>query len=149
MRLKRFSLIIVLLFSVCAVYAQGTEVDVIIQNSCPSTCGYHIDITLHQPDAQPYTGSLSYNISASSTNTMHLEFDDVDICIDEITCTYLDTDTSCTTSTTLDVKCYDALYPSDAIAPYNDQTRKCYTFDYYSFNNPNSCKYLYYYFAIY
>ncbi|MCF8373838.1 MAG: hypothetical protein K9H64_19605 [Bacteroidales bacterium] len=150
MILRKFSLVIALLLSMCFVYAQGTQIDVIINNECPDACGYHIDITLHQPNATPSQGYLSYDIPASGTpNTMHLEFDGVDICIDEIECTYLDTCSNCETSATLDVKCYNFNNISDAIAPYSGGPHgKCYTFEYDDFDDPNYCKYLYYYFSI-
>ena len=106
MNLKKTLLVISLLLSVSFAYSQGTWIDVEITNNVPAT--YNIEIILHQSSAQPSQGSLNYNISPNNTDLNELVFDDTDICIDEIKCTYVDFNDECLCpeTATLNVNCY-------------------------------------------
>ena len=85
MRLKRFSLIIVLLFSVCAVYAQpASTVNVKVINN--TNYDYECSVAFCQPDATPTTGSMVFTVPAGNTVSQSYEFDDTDICLCGIKC---------------------------------------------------------------
>ncbi|MEA3445396.1 MAG: hypothetical protein U9R19_11805 [Bacteroidota bacterium] len=146
MILRKISLLIALLFSVCFVYAQGTVIDVDIINDVAGT--YSINIILHQPSAQPSTGSLTFTAASSTTTQMHLEFDDADICIDEIKATYNGSCLECPISAELDVDCDVLTGDKERIAPLTDE-QKCYVFEYTVFNDVyNNCEELFYEFKI-
>ena len=87
MILKKFSLVIALLLSVCFVYAQpASTITVKVKNN--TDYDYTCSVAFCQPDATPTTGNIVFNVPAMTSVTETYEFDDTDICLCGIKCYY-------------------------------------------------------------
>ena len=139
---KKFSIVIVLLFSVCFVNAQ-TTIEVYITNY--AWASYDIKITLYQTGVTPVSGPLNYTITPQSTTHKTLVFEETDICIDKIEATYNGTCEDCPTKAELDVDCTNFTGDDARIAPFDEG---CYTFEYQTLQVINYGEKLKYYFDI-
>ena len=90
MRHRKIYLVLALLFSVCALFAQS-EIDVEVENTTDSI--YVCSVQFNQSSAIPTTGSTVFTVHANTTHTEHFEFDENDVNLKEIKC-YLATGTS-------------------------------------------------------
>ena len=130
MILRKFSLVIALLFSMCFVNAQiGTTIKVKITNYAWDS--YDISIMLDQTSVTPTSGSLTYTITPQTSTLTTLVFDETDICIDKIKATYNGTCDNCSTSVVLDVDCTNFTNDYTDIAPFMEG---CYEFEYTDLN---------------
>lgn len=147
MNFKKTLLVISLLLSISFVNAQGTIIDVDIINGVGVS--YDIEIILAQPSAQPNSpGSLTFTAYSSTTTSMHLEFDDTDICIKQIKCKYSGSG-SCPILATLDVNCYGLKNLNEDIGPDIQPNHDCHVFSYTGYNDVYSnCEELEYTFEI-
>jgi len=145
MNIRKTILLITLLLGMSFLYAQ-TTIDVDIINAVSGT--YDIDITLGQPSTQPTVGSLTFTATSSTTTSMHLEFDESDICIDKIKATYNGSCQVCPVSAELHVDCDGLKTLEEEIGPdYGDEA--CYWFKYTYYNDVNNnCEELIYRFTI-
>ena len=87
MNTRKISLLIALLLSVCFAYAQpASTITVKVKNN--TGYDYTCSVAFCQPDASPTTGNMVFDVPAWTSVTEIYEFDDTDICLCEIKCSY-------------------------------------------------------------
>ena len=90
MRNKKFSLIIALLFSVCAVYAQST-VKVTVKNNTAHayTCSVKFNQNVTPNGSSTPSTATTFTVAQYSTEVYTYEFDEYDVNLDAIKCAWV------------------------------------------------------------